>query len=325
MKKWVLIGLAVLTLVCVLLGTTLVGGSAQTTFTSDETTYYDQTSRYSGPPAQSFTAAESQKLSQQLADIEKLHGVCFGWKLTDGATTRSGQGSSRGPTVPAESCPRWVETQVFVANPAYDDDLAAADIEVRASPGLGALPTADDYVGLGISADALTTAPVTFTGQAARATPLLLVESGALPPARVPDSTGTPSAPLPEADGSGSSWVARGWLIGLGAVALLAALLGIRASAKQKKQASSPPPGPPQGPPPQSPPPQGPPPPGPPPQHGPPPGFPPQGYPPQGPPQGFPQQGPPPGYPPPGPPPGYGQPGPHRPPPPGPPPAGPRR
>lgn len=315
MKKWVLIGLAVLTLVCVLLVTTLFGGSTQTTFTSDETTYYSQNSRYTGLESQSFSQDEAQQLSRQMADLEKLHGVCFGWKLTDGASRRSAQGSSRGPDVPAESCPRWVETQVFVANAADDDDLDAADIEVRASPGLGALPDADDYVGLGISADALVGATVAFTGQAARATPLLLVESGALPPPRVPDSTGTPSARLPEADGSGSSWPAWAWLIGLGTVALLAVLLGLRASAKQKKQAPPPVPGPPQGPPPQ----------GPPPQHGPPQGFPPQGHPPQGPPPGYPPQGPPQGYPQPGPPPGYGPPGPYRPQPPGPPPAGPRR
>ncbi|GAB3679711.1 hypothetical protein [Saccharopolyspora tripterygii] len=316
MKKWLLIGLGVLTLVGALLVTTLFGGSTQTTFTSDETTYYSQSTRYTGLESESFSQDESQQLSRQMADLEKLHGVCFGWKLTDGATRRSAQGSSRGPNVPAESCPRWVATQVFVVNAADDDDLDAADIEVRASPGFGSLPEVDDYVGLGISADALVETTVAFTGQAARATPLLLVESGALPPPRVPDSTGTPSAPLPEADGSGSSWVAWAWLIGLGAVALLAVLLGLGASAKQKKQVP-PPPGPPQGPPPQP---------------GPPQGFPqqsyqpqaPPGYPPQAP-AGYPQQGPPPGYPPPGPPPGYGPPGPYRPQPPGPPPAGPRR
>ncbi|MEV0697352.1 hypothetical protein AB0I53_05455 [Saccharopolyspora sp. NPDC050389] len=314
---------------------TIGGESAQNTFTSEETTYYLDGTSYSGPPIERFTPADAQQLAQRLAEAERAHGVCFGWKLVDGSTEQFDQGSSRGPGVPADSCPRWAETQVFVAAGDTDDDVDAADIKVAASGDLDAQLDADDFVNLGVTADSLAAEPVTATGQAALGLPLLLVENGVLTaPQAAEDPSGTASVPpLPKGDGSGSDWVPWAWLGGLGVVVVLGLLLGFRARAKQKSTSDTPHAPPPAGPPPGSqggPPLQGPP-------HGGPPG--PQGTPPpapQGTPPGPPLQGPPLSgpHPPRGPaapgqqgwPPPPGGPRQSWPPPPqGPPPAGPRR
>ncbi|MFI0465212.1 hypothetical protein ACH347_14140 [Saccharopolyspora sp. 5N102] len=297
---------------------TIGGESAQNTFTSEETTYYLDGTSYSGPPIERFTPADAQQLAQRLAEAERAHGVCFGWKLVDGSTEQFDQGSSRGPGVPADSCPRWAETQVFVAAGGTDDGVDAADIKVAASGDLDAQLDADDFVNLGVTADSLAAEPVTATGQAALGLPLLLVENGVLTaPRATEDASGTASVPpLPKGDGSGSDWVPWAWLGGLGVVVVLGLLLGFRARAKQKSTSDTPPAPPPQGGPPG---PQGPPPGG---SQGPPPAPPLQGPPPSGP---HPPRGPSTpgqqGWPPP---PG----GPRQswpPPPQGPPPAGPRR
>ncbi|WP_190819155.1 hypothetical protein [Saccharopolyspora pogona] len=333
----------------------LGGDPAQTTFTSEESTHYSEGQRYSGPPIQRFTPAEAQQLAQGLAAAEAAHGVCFGWKLVDASTKQFDQGSSRGPNIPAETCPRWAEVRVFVAAGSTEDDPDAADVKVAASDDLASLPGVDDFVNLGVTADSLGEEPVTVAGQAALGLPLLLVETGALKaPPVADDASGNASAPpLPRGDGSGSNWLAWAWLGGLGVVVVLALLLGFRARAKQKSTSDTPDapnapaapqprptqqqgaqfppptgPRPPQGPPAlQGPPAQpGPPRPGPQPPQGPPvgPGSPPVGpqqppRPPQGPPalQGPPAQ---PGRPRPGPQPGWPPP-----PPQGPPPAGLRR
>ncbi|SDY25440.1 hypothetical protein SAMN05216215_1022125 [Saccharopolyspora shandongensis] len=307
---------------------TIGGESAQNTFTSEESTYYLDGSSYAGPPIERFTPADAQQLAQRLAEAERAHGVCFGWKLVDGSTKQFDQGSSRGPGVPADSCPRWAETRVFVAAADTDDDVDAADVKVAASGDLDAQLEADDFVNLGVTADALAEEPVTATGQAALGLPLLLVENGVLTaPQATEDASGTASVPsLPKGDGSGSDWVPWAWLGGLGVVVVLALLLGFRARAKQKSTSDTPPappPGP-QGNPPTGPQLQG------------PPAGPPQGSPPapQGPRPGG-SQGQPPGpHPPRGPaapgqqgwpPPPAGPRQSWPPPPQGPPPAGPRR
>ncbi|GAA2337104.1 hypothetical protein GCM10009854_11470 [Saccharopolyspora halophila] len=309
--KGIVVGGIFAVLVLVLVPLSLFGDSGSTGFTTEDTTYYRESGTYIGASIPGFTPNEAQQLADRLAEAEQRNdGVCFGWKLTDGGDGEVQRGSSRGPGIPADTCARWVETQTFVA---YDTDLDAADIEVKASPDLAAsssrLPSAGDYAALGINADALVADPATATGQAVMATPLLLVEAGVLPapPAQAGEPAGRPSQPLPSGDGSGASVAVWIWLVLLGIVTVLAAVLGFRSLAKAKND------GPPQGPPSQGPPSQGPPSQGPPSQGPPPPGYPQQGPPPPG----HPQQGPPPGYPPQGPPPGY--------PPQGPPPAGPTR
>ncbi|MDA3628541.1 hypothetical protein OU415_24120 [Saccharopolyspora sp. WRP15-2] len=322
-------GIGFFALVGIISAATSSGGSPQTTFTSEDTEVYSSSGSYSGPPIARFSPADAEQLSKGLAEAEKLHGVCFGWKLVDGSTEQFDQGSSRGPNVPADSCPRWAEVQVVVALGSTEDDPDAAAVEVVTSDDLRQAPTTTEFVNMGVTADSLAEEPVSVTGQAALGLPLLLVESGALQAPQVPDEEpagDASTAPLPPGDGSGSSvmvWVALG---ALGFVAVLGLVLGLIGRAKQKSTSDGtssgsgpsgppvspppvvqhvaappgPPPWPQQGPPQQGPPPQGPPPQ----QHGPFPGQPPGPNPPPG--QGFPplQGGPQPPWPPrpPGPP-----------------------
>lgn len=220
----------------------LGGDPVQTTFTSEESTYYSEGQQYSGPPIQRFTSADAQQLAQGLAAAEQAHGVCFGWKLVDASTKKFDQGSSRGPTIPAETCPRWAEVRVFVAAGSSEDDPDAADVKAAASDDLASLPGVEDFVMLGVTADSLAEEPVTVTGQAALGLPLLLVETGALKaPPVAEDAPGNASAPpLPRGDGSGSSWATWAWLGGLGVVVVLALVLGFRARAKQKSTSDCP-------------------------------------------------------------------------------------
>ncbi|MER7079244.1 hypothetical protein SAMN02982929_06779 [Saccharopolyspora kobensis] len=275
------------------------GDAAQTEFTSDDTSLYTEGATYRSALTQGFSTADAQQLSEALAEAEKLHGICFGWKLVDGSTGRveqssghNDQGSSRGVLVPADTCPRWAEVEVVVAAGASDDEPDVADVTVRASSDLEPLPQLADFVNLGVTADSLVAEPVSVTGQAALGLPLLLVESGALPAPQVPDQEpgGAPAKPLPPGDGSGSSWVAWAWLGGLGVVAVVALILGFAARAKQKSTSDggSPPRGPRLEPPPSGPPPGSQPgvPPFPPPQHGPRQPGPPQSGPPGPPPPG---------------------------------------
>ncbi|KAA5829543.1 hypothetical protein F1721_24815 [Saccharopolyspora hirsuta] len=254
-RRWGIVAVVVLFFAAVGIISTIVGafnGGAQTEFTSSDTVVYSDSDVYTGTSVQRFTAADAQQLAQGLAEAEKLHGVCFGWKLTDGSTEESDRGSSRGATVPADTCPRWAEVEVFVAAGSTDDDPDAADVRVAGSPDLRPLPVRADFVKLGVTADSLVEEPVTVTGQAALALPLLLVESGALDAPRIPDQEpGSATTPLPPGDGSGSSWVTWAWLGGLGFVVVVALVLGFVARAKQKSTSDGPVPGPPQACPPQ--------------------------------------------------------------------------
>ncbi|MGW1677560.1 hypothetical protein [Saccharopolyspora sp. NPDC002376] len=285
-------GIGFFTLVGIVSVSTGFGGAPQTSFTSEDTTLYSSSDVYSGPSIERFPPADAEQLSKGLAEAEKLHGICFGWKLLDGSTEEFDQGSSRGPNVPADSCPRWAEVQVSVALGSTEDDLDAADVEVVTSGDLRPVPTTTDFVNMGVTADSLAEEPVTVTGQAALGLPLLLVESGALEAPEVSDEEPAGDAsttPLPPGDGSGSSTATWVWLGVLGFVVVLGLVFGFIGRAKQKSTSDGTPSGPPPwqqtGPPPGQPPgPQ---------QPGPPSGPQPQG-PPPGPQQPWPPQGPPP-------------------------------
>ncbi|GAA4862309.1 hypothetical protein [Saccharopolyspora cebuensis] len=256
-------------------------------FGDDDVIRYDRTSSYSGPLLPPFTPTDGRELAAELAEAERAHGICFGWELHDGNTDDPPeQGSSRGPGTDAESCARWAEVRATVAwdHLSYD---GAVDLVVAASPDLRPLPSVEDFTGVGVTGERLVEHPIGTTGQAAMALPLLLVETGALPPVPTPAAErGAPPRPLPEMDEAGP-W---GWVGGLGAFAVLAVGLGVRGRIKHRQASAPPPP-----PPPQQGPPQGMPP-------GPPPGMPPQGPWPGPPPGGPSPQGPWPGPPPGGPP-----------------------
>lgn len=240
-------------------------------FYGDESDRYSEYGRYSGQPIPRFSAEDSRRLSQALSGAEERYGICFGWQLTDGGkdadpSYSSGsarqsepdppssfdRGSSRGPSTPADTCPRWVELQVTVAyTTGSSERWSGVDLEVVGSPDFESyeLPyDNDDFAALGIDAETFIDQPVATTGHAALALPLLMTENGALEPKPVQATPGEPRQPLPPA-GSGMSgsgtWV---WASVLGLVAAAAALLGLRARRKSGAAAAPGPPVPPHGP-----------------------------------------------------------------------------
>lgn len=278
-------------------------GGDDAEFYSDETDRYSEYQTYLGNPIPRFTPNDSRSLSNALAESERRHGVCFGWKLTDGSedaeqdygaddsvsdtdpASSFDQGSSRGPNVAAETCSRWVEVRVTVAyTSASSENWSGVELDVAASDDFAnsKLPDLDEFAELGITAERIIDAPVQSTGHAALSLPLLLTQSGALnePAGGGNPQESKPAKPLPPAEGEGSlAWF---WIALLGVVTLVAAGLGIAGAVRRGSDGSGPsgPPGGGQGPPPPpGPPPQGPQGPG---GQGPPPGYPPQGQPPPG-------------------------------------------
>lgn len=204
-------------------------------FTDEDSDLYSAQNIYSGVAVPNFTPSDEQRLSRALSDLEQTHDMCFGWVLKDGVTGEVQSGSSRGPDVRATSCSRWAEVRVAVAytsasSPNYD----AATISVAASedfPQASAI-TRQAFAELGIDADALISDPVSATGHAALALPLLLIQEGALQPVEQPQGTVGPSNPptsLPAAGGLGFpvGTVVLLALLGLGGMTAL--VLGVRA------------------------------------------------------------------------------------------------
>ncbi|RCW40131.1 hypothetical protein DFQ14_11210 [Halopolyspora algeriensis] len=275
------------------------GLGSDTQFYGDESDRYSEYRTYTGQPIPRFSAADSRRLSQALSDSEERYGICFGWKLTDGSKDAAGsydpdsgqeaesdppssfdRGSSRGPTTPASTCPRWVEARVTVAYTSESsEDWSGVELEVAGSDNFESYELPFDnnsFADLGIDAETFIDQPVTTTGHAALALPLLMTENGTLDPKPVRASSDAPPQPLPPAS-SGmrglGTWL---WLGFLGLLTVSATVLGFRARAHRKPVPTTPagPPGPPPGPPPGSSPPQGFPP-GPPPRQPPQPGAPP--------------------------------------------------
>jgi hypothetical protein len=178
-------------------------------FVDDDTSLYSSSGSYHGAPIPMFTPAESQRLAEGLARAEQTYDVCFGWRLTDGSTGRVQVGSSAGPGIAADTCSqRWVEVRIVVAYTSDSDPTGdAADIDVQAAPDWNwdSPLTTSDFTALGITASALVDDPVSVTGHAAMALPLLLVEHGVLPPADADAQapSAPPATPLPPADESG--------------------------------------------------------------------------------------------------------------------------
>lgn len=215
-------------------------GSATTSFTSESTELYEPSDHHGGPAIQHFTESEAQQLATELAKQEELHDVCFGWKLTDGYTNRSEQGSSRGAHVPANTCQRWVEAEVIVALDSGDDD-DAADIKVTGSSNFTSLPDVHDFPALGITGDVLVADPVSGTGHVALAVPMLLVESGQLSPKDPEPATGQPAQPLPPAS-QGGHWGAWLLVVLLGLFTVGALIMGLVSRSKQQPSGPAQPP-----------------------------------------------------------------------------------
>lgn len=208
-------------------------------FTDQDSDLYSAQHIYSGVPVPNFSTSDAQRLSRALSESAQTYDMCFGWSLKDGVTGEVQYGSSHGPDVRATSCPRWAEVRVAVgytsaSSPNYD----AAIISVAASddfPQASGI-TRQEFAELGIDADALIADPVSATGHAALALPLLLIQEGALQPPEKPQGKVGPSNPptsLPADDGADfpvGTVVLLG-LLGLGGVT--AVVLGVRARRRE--------------------------------------------------------------------------------------------
>lgn len=236
---------------------TLLPSSDQNDFTSSNTESYQDTGLYSGEPIPRFTAADSERLSQQLGDSARAHDMCFGWRLVQGGMAASGAsgsaptpedvdvGSNRGAGVPADTCESWAEVRTTVAY-GSGDEYDAADIDIDMSDDMfddmSALITADDFISSGITADTLVEEPVSATGQAAMSLPLLLIEEGALNPVDPTDpgdqgqddGEQQDSAEALPQGGNDGGWVPWSWLGVLSVLTVFALVAGFRARSRQR-------------------------------------------------------------------------------------------
>ncbi|MGH3452122.1 MAG: hypothetical protein ACRDQW_15665 [Haloechinothrix sp.] len=214
-------------------------------FTDANSTLYFASGVYDGQPIPMFTPQDKQQLSTRLADLEQQYGLCFGWTLQDGATKEVQAASSRGPDVRADTCPSWVEVRVGVAYVSESSSsFDAADVEVAASPDLPGASSInrDDFVKLGIDAAALIDDPVSATGHAALALPLLLIEAGALEPGDVQEQADEPTQPAQPLPASGDSEFPGGTiflLVLLGVGAVVAIVLGFASMRRGRDESSA--------------------------------------------------------------------------------------
>ncbi|GAB2776307.1 hypothetical protein [Amycolatopsis magusensis] len=214
-------------------------------FHNADTTAYSSTTRYDGGLLPTFSPDAAQELTTGLAELEKAYGVCFGYSLEDGSTKKSQVGSSRGPGVPANTCPRWLETRVAVGYTSdSSESLDAVGVQVEGSPDFrrSTFPRQEDFARLGVNAPSLVEDPVGGTGHAALGLPLLMIESGGLEAVPTPPPADRPvPKPLGRAGSSDFPLSTTLTLSGLGAGILLCVVLGfwMRARAK-KKDAPSP-------------------------------------------------------------------------------------
>jgi hypothetical protein len=188
--------------------------------------------------------------ADQLAKATAAQGVCYGWRL-DGPISGNTDGSNLGPGVVVESdptrCARWVEVRADVTWTSSSSEASDTAFVTIASAGVPA-PPASRLDRFGLDTSAFIDEPDWAICQAALALPLLLAESGAVPPAPAPTAAAA-AEPAPRA---GSDFWRDRWPFVVGAAILLAlAVLAIligwferkhqrtRAAARPKKPAAA--------------------------------------------------------------------------------------
>lgn len=177
------------------------------------------------------TASERADTVPLLQRARQSQGVCYGWRLEDGADVVS-VGSNLGDGVAAEDnpqCPRFVQV---VADISYTSESSEAEdhayIGVEGSADFARGDLADVDSGLtrfGLTEDAFLDDPGWAVTRAAVSLPLLLAETGAVGPA--PVNTAAPAAPPAPLPAAGNDlWRDRwGWFLGAAGLLLLTALL----------------------------------------------------------------------------------------------------
>lgn len=139
-------------------------------------------------------ARMSAETVAQLARASTVQGVCYGWQLTDGGSTVS-EGSNLGPGTAVDSdparCPRWVKVHASVWYTSASSEASdSASAGISAAGVTAPLETQLNRFGLGTGA--FIDEPGWAICQAALMLPLLMAESGTVPP--VPGTVGAAPA-----------------------------------------------------------------------------------------------------------------------------------
>lgn len=215
-------------------------GGDNRTFTDSNSALYKPGAFYNGQPIPRFDTSDQKRLAKKLTELEDTYDMCFGWVLKDGSTDEVQQGSNRGPGKRAARCESWAEVRIVVgytseSSPDYD----AADISVASSDSAAGDSgnVRQTFAELGVDANALIDDPVSTTGHAALALPLVLIQEGVLEQRDRPTTTQSPSGSKERLSEDGGSDFPIGTvvIIGLlGAGAIAAVVAGIVGSRKKQ-------------------------------------------------------------------------------------------
>ncbi|EEP72677.1 hypothetical protein MCAG_03004 [Micromonospora sp. ATCC 39149] len=196
------------------------------------------------------TANERADTVPILAQAAASQGICYGWRLESwyGSAPVS-VGSNLGDEVAVvdnPSCPRWVEV---VADVRYTSESSESSdyaiVRVTGSPDIDRSDLHAVETGLarfGLDSDRFVDDPGWAVCRAAVALPLLLAETGVVSPAATPSAQpGAAVSPLPAA--GSDFWRDRwGWLLVIGGLLLVTALLftvGLVQRGRQRAAASA--------------------------------------------------------------------------------------
>ncbi|MFK3982715.1 hypothetical protein ACI2K4_20350 [Micromonospora sp. NPDC050397] len=178
------------------------------------------------------TASELADTVQLLGDAYRAQGICYGWRLDGGRTSRLSVGSNLGDGVEVEDdprCERWVKIAAVVTYTSESSESSdLASYEVTSSDDLAGIDYETGLKRLDLPTDAFVDDPGWAVCRAAVFLPLLVAESGAAPAA--PTKTVPPGSaqPVPAAlpDSGGDFWRDRwAYLVGAGGLFLITALL----------------------------------------------------------------------------------------------------
>ncbi|MFC5286885.1 hypothetical protein ACFPM7_07460 [Actinokineospora guangxiensis] len=181
------------------------------------------------------TQQEAADLVAQLAEAEKAHGICYGWRLKDLNDHQSdeplSQGSSRGVGVEARTCERWAQVEVDIDYASPSSSLEdSAYVRVNTSTDLDPnAPSTVDLDRMGVSTQAAIDDPAAAVGMGALAVPLLMVEAGVAEALPLPEATGAPATAISR-PGSDFASNNSGSLIALGiigGITVLCLIIGI--------------------------------------------------------------------------------------------------
>ncbi|WDZ86141.1 hypothetical protein [Micromonospora cathayae] len=179
------------------------------------------------PPPTATERADTVAVLKRNAEAQD---VCYGWKLQE-STREVSVGSNLGDGVPVddERCPRWVEVQASVTWTSESSELSDyASVGLDSSGDLDSYDLLRAQQGLtrfGLTDDVFIDDPGWAITRAAVVLPLLLAETGQVPPVPV-GTAAAEAAPTPLPAAGNDIWRDRwGYLLAVGGLLLVTALL----------------------------------------------------------------------------------------------------